>query len=283
MAVFRDRGGQATREGGFSLLIVLWAMVLLTLLGVQLTGAGRTESRLATALRIGTQLREAADGAVYETIWHMLDGGGDYWPPGAMTRKFDEPTGSVVVTVIDERGKMDINQLSPKYLQSLFSLLGADKDTATKVADAVADWRSQHSAGNGPDMPFAQQYRNAGRIWAPSGKKFQRLDDINLVLGITPELADAAKPYLTLALDQGPWLKYASPVVLAAIAKSKRDFGLSVEDADPRGPIVLCIAANAIGSNRTAFTRRVMLRLDGTLNGPAWRYRILAWEEGTTE
>jgi general secretion pathway protein K len=125
-----------------------------------------------------------------------------------------------------------------------------------------------------------QQYRNAGRSWGPTGAEFQRLDEIDLVLGMTPALARASKPYLTLALEQGPWLKYAGPVVLAALAKAKRDMNLSVEDADPRGPVVLRIEAHAVGSNGAAFTRRVLFRLDGTLSGPAWRYRILSWEDG---
>jgi general secretion pathway protein K len=284
MAVFsgNERQGSLARSGerGFALLIVLWAMVLLALLGTQVTGSGQAETRLATALRSGAQLRAAADGAVYETIWHMLDGGGDYWPPGAMTRILDEPAARVVVTVTDERGKMDVNQVPPGYLQSLFSILGADKDTATNVANALADWRSQQPAGSGPQSPLAQQYRSAGRAWGPAGVEFQRLDDIELAIGMTPVLAKAAKPYLTLALEQGPWLKYAGPVVLAALAKAKRDQNLSVEDADPRGPVVLRIEAHAAGGNGAAFTRRVLFRLDGTLSGPGWRYRILSWEDG---
>jgi general secretion pathway protein K len=211
---------QPRGDRGFALLIVLWAMVLLALLGTQVTGAGRAETRLATALRTGAQLQEAADAAVYETIWHMLDGGGDYWPPGAMTRVLNEPAGRVVVKVTDDRGKFDINQVPPGFLQSLFSMLGADKDTATTLANAVTDWRSQQPGGAGVDTPLTEQYRGAGRVWGPSGEEFQRLDDLNLVLGMTAALAKAAKPYLTLALEQGPWLKYASPVVLAAMEKA---------------------------------------------------------------
>jgi hypothetical protein len=43
---------------------------------------------------------------------------------------------------------------------------------------------------------------------------------------------------------------------------------------------VLRIEAHAVGSSGAAFTRRVLFRLDGTLSGPGWRYRILAWEDG---
>jgi general secretion pathway protein K len=268
------------RERGFALLIVLWSLALLALLGALVTGAGREESRLAYALRRGAQLQEAADAAIYETIWHMLDGGGEYWQPAAMTRVLDEPAARVVVTVEDERGKMDVNQVPPGYLQALFSLLGADSDTATNVANAVADWRSQQPAGGQPDSPLNEQYRRAGKAWGPSGEEFQRLDDLLLVLGMTPALAGKARPYLTLALEQGPWLSYTGPVVSAAIAKAKHDSGLAVEDSDPRGPVVLRMSAHAVGRNGAAFTRRVLFRLDGTLSGPAWRYRILSWDDG---
>jgi general secretion pathway protein K len=231
-------------------------------------------------LRGGAQLQEAADGAIYETIWHMLDGEGDFWPPGEMTQVLNEPAGRVVVTVSDERGKLDINQVPPGLLQAFFGVLGADKDVATKVANAVVDWRSQQPAGSGADTPLSAAYRMDGRDWGPEGIEFQRLDELQLVLGMTPALYQASRPYLTMGLEQGPWLTLASPVVTAAIARARRESGLSLENADARGPVVLRIEARAVGRNGAAFTRRVLFRLDGTLSGPAWKYRILAWEDG---
>jgi hypothetical protein len=68
--------------------------------------------------------------------------------------------------------------------------------------------------------------------------------------------------------------------VVAALARAKRDNGLSVDFGDTRGPIVLRIQARATGPGGAAFVRRVLFRLDGTLSGPAWKYRILAWEDG---
>ena len=281
MVVFEKMRRPSPRsEQGFALLLVLWSMALLALLGAQVTGAGRSETKLAAALRGGAQLQAAADGAVYEVIWHMLEGGGDYWAPGAMTRELDEPGGRVLVTVTDERGKLDVNQVPPGLLQGLFSVLGADRDTAAKVANAIADWRAQQPAGNGPDSPTTAAYRMAGLAWGPNGEEFQRLDELQLVQGMTPALYQASLPYLTLALEQGPWLTYAGPVVLAALEKAKRETGITMENADVRGPVVLRITAQATGPNGAAFTRRVLFRLDGTLSGPAWKYRILAWEDG---
>ena len=255
-------------------------MALLSLLAAQVTGAGRAETRLAAALRQGAQLQAAADGAVYEAIWHMLDGSGDYWAPGAMTRVLDQPAGRVVLTVTDERGKLDVNQSPPALLQALFSVLGADRNTAQSVGNAIADWRSQQAAGSDNDSPLSPNYRMQGRLWGPAGQEFQRLDELPLVLGMSPALYAASLPYLTLALEQGPWVQYAGPPVLAAIARAKRDSGLSVDAADARGPVVLRMQARVTGAGGAAFTRRVLFRLDGTLSGPAWKYRILSWEDG---
>jgi len=244
------------------------------------TGAGRAETRLAAALRGGAQLQAAADGAIYETIWHLLQGGGDYWEPSAGTRVLDEAGGRVVVTIEDERGKLDINQVPPGLLQALFAIMGADRDTAATLANAVADWRAPQPSGNGPDSALVANYRASGLAWGPNGAEFQRLDELRLVQGMTPALYQASLPYLTMALEQGPWLNLAGPVVRAAMDKAKRDSGLSLQNADPRGPVVLRLTAQANGPNGAAFTRRVLFRLDGTLSGPAWKYRILAWEDG---
>jgi general secretion pathway protein K len=267
-------------DGGFALLLVLWTMALLALLAAQVTGAGRAETRLAASLREGAQLQAAADAAVYETIWHMLDGGGDFWTPGAMTRVLDEAGGRVVVSVIDERGKLDVNQSPPTLLQALFTVLGADRTTAQAAGNAIADWRSAQPAGNDTDSPLAPTYRTEGRLWGPPGQEFQRLDELKLVLGVSPALYEASLPYLTLALEQGPWTQYAAPPVLAAIARARAQSGLTVDVADARGPVVLTLVAQVAGRDGAAFTRRVLFRLDGTLSGPAWKYRILSWEDG---
>ena len=272
--------GRRASERGFALLLVLWTMVLLALLASQVTGAGRAETKLAAALREGAQLQSAADAAVNETIWHMLDGGGDYWAPGAMVRVLNEAAGRVTVTVTDERGKLDVNQAPPALLQALFAVLGTDRTTAQNLANAIADWRSQQQSSTDTDTPLSASYRMQGRAWGPAGQEFQRLDELQLVLGITPELYQASLPYLTLALEQGPWTQYADPPVLAAVARAKRDSGLNVDVADARGPVVLRMTAHVDGRNGAAFTRRVLFRLDGTLSGPAWKYRILSWEDG---
>jgi general secretion pathway protein K len=266
-----------TGEQGFALLIVLWTLVLLALLTAQVTGAGRSEAVMVTALRQSAQLQAAADGAVNETIWHMLNGGGDYWPPGDAVRDLAEPGAHVRVTIEDERGKMDINQVPPPLMAGLFMALGADSTTAQNAATGIADWRSQAAPGDALESVPAE-YRMDGRSWGPPGQEIERLDELLLVRGMTPALYQASLPYFTLALEQGPWLQYASPMVLNAIARAKHTAGVTVDNADTRGPVVLRILAEADGPGGTRFIRTALFRLDGSLSGPDWKYRILSWD-----
>jgi general secretion pathway protein K len=269
---------QRDGESGFALLIVLWTMVLLALLASQVTGAGRAETKLAAAMRISAQLQEAADGAVYETIWHLMDGDGDAWVPGDALRVLNEPGAKVTVRIEDERGKIDINNASAALLQALFNVLGVDNTTAQTLGQAMNDWRQQGGAGDDGDVTAA--YRMDGRPWGPPGEDFERLDELLLVRGMTPKLYEEVRPFLTLALEQGPWPQYSGTTVLAAVARAKQDAGVTADHIDARGPVVLQITATAIGAEGARFVRRSLMRLDGALNGPAWKYRILSWESG---
>src|SRR5205085_12552338 len=61
------------RSRGFALLIVLWMLVLLAFVVAQMTAAGRTEGRIAGNLAANSRSQAAADGAIYEAIFHVSD------------------------------------------------------------------------------------------------------------------------------------------------------------------------------------------------------------------
>jgi general secretion pathway protein K len=265
------------RERGFALVIVLFSLVLITLLSTQLIESGEAEIHMVDSLHQSAQLQEASDGALYETIWHMLNGDGDYWPPSSGIRILEQPNVRIVVRICDERGKMDINEVPATYLSALYSVLGTDESTASAVGNAIADWRSQPGQA---DTPLIERYKGAGRIWGPSGKEFQHLDELLLVMGMTRDLLDKAAPYLTVGLEQSPWVSHAGPQVMAAIAKASQDNGVPITDADSTGPVVVRFTVQAIGQDGFTFTRNSLIRFEGGRNGPAWSYRILAWDHG---
>jgi general secretion pathway protein K len=269
----------APGEQGYALLIVLWTMVMLALLSAQVVGGARAELQDAAATRETAQLEGAADAAIWETIWHMIDGSGDYWAPGAASYTLKEAAGPVEVEIEDDRGKLDLNQMPAAMFSGLFSVLGADDVTARALGTAIVDWRTQNSPGDQDDN-VSPEYRMDGRVWGPPGQEFDRMEDLLLVRGMTPDLYQAAVPYLTLNLEQAPWTQYTGPVVAAALAKAKRFSGVFVSTPNVKGPIVLRLVATANGPNGARFVRRVMMRFDGTLSGAAWKYRIFTWDQG---
>lgn len=82
------RAAGGGRDRGFALLIVLWAVVLLALLATRLMAAGRTELQLSANLRGAAEAEAAADGAVQEAMFHLLNPSDAWRADGA-----DRPTG----------------------------------------------------------------------------------------------------------------------------------------------------------------------------------------------
>jgi len=265
-------------DRGFALLIVLWSLVLLALMLAIVTSGGRADLARASALRDSAQSEAAAEAAVQETIWNLLDGNGDTWPIGGFHRLRE--AGAVVdVQIIDDRGKVDINQSPPALMTALFSVLGMDHDHATDLGQEILDWHSQ-GPGADNDPSVSAPYREAGLGYGPPGEQFQSLEELRLLRGMTPQIYQAAKPFLTLTLEQAPWVDFAPPEVVAAIALAGKQSKLVLDPADKRGPQVMWIIARAQGPGNARFVQRVFMRFDGTLSGPGWKYRVLGREVG---
>src|SRR5713101_6189490 len=62
-----------SRSRGFALIIVLWAFVLIAVIVIHLTAAGRTELRISGNLAANAVAQAAADGAIYQAIFNLLD------------------------------------------------------------------------------------------------------------------------------------------------------------------------------------------------------------------
>jgi general secretion pathway protein K len=273
-------GQQHPREHGFALLLVLWAMSLLALLGAQITGAGRTETRLSAAIILRAQLQSAADAAVYESIWHLISGP-DSWPVGASEHVLKEGNIAVVVTLLDDRGKLDLNAVPPELAAAFFAVLGADRTTARNLADRITLWRTgqlpQDETGvqrQLPPIPIPP-------LWGPPGHDFERLDELLLVPGITETLYRAILPHAVLHLGQGPLSRMADPIVRAALDQYKRETHVSLAEPDERDGYVTHIFAHASRAGGM-FTRQAELRIRGTIGNDQARYRVLNWISGET-
>jgi general secretion pathway protein K len=260
----------ARRQRGFALLIVLWTLVLLAMLGTQIAARGHGEAQLAGNLRSAAAAEAAADGAIEEAIFHLLDGSSRRWLADGAVHLIRFPRATVEVRIEDEAGKVNPNFASPALLRALLGRLGAEAGTAASVAAAIADWRSE---GANPSLLGAKaaQYAAAGRDYGPPGAPFQSVDELGEVLGMTPELLARLRPHLSLFSQTDPVASMADPVLAMAI----RDAGVATRAA-ARGRLqVAAITALAQGPDGARFARRAVIRIGGDVRDRPWK--VLAW------
>ena len=267
--VFIRSRAARSHEGGFALLIVLWAVVLLTLLATQLTAAGRTSVQIAANLRGAAAAEAAADGAVYAAVFHLLDPASRWMPDGA-EHALSIAGGQAVVRIDDEAGKVNPNTAPPELLRALLRRLGADSRTADGIAAAIVDWRFP-GAQNQPGGAKTAEYGAAGRDYGPPGKPFRSIAELGAVLGMTPELLARLSPNVTVLTDLDPDPAAAPPLVRQAM-----------EDVRPAGaarrqpPRTVTITARVIGGLGGRFIRRAAVRLGATEKEPL--LQLLTWE-----
>jgi general secretion pathway protein K len=263
-------------QRGFALLIVLWSMALLAVLLTQVTATGRSEAQLVINLRRAAVLRAAADGAVNEAIFHLTDPApASRWPADGAARRLPPGPGAVAVElrIDDEAGKVNPNTAPTDFLDALLRAAGATAQDAARIAQAMDEWR-QPSGENPATGLKAQRYRQAGLAYAPPSERFQTLDEIGLVMGMTPTLLAALKPHLTLGSDGTVDPRAADPVVLRA-------FGLAgvptTAAGPPAPPSAVTVTARAQDPSGAAFVRQAAVSLGRDRSGRL--FRITAWTE----
>ena len=258
----------APQPSGFALLLVLWSLVLLSLLVTQLTASGRSEARLALNLRTNAATEAAADGAIREAVFHIIDASAGHWAANGQVHE----RGRIFIRIDSEAGRINPNTAQPELLSALLHAIGADTRTAQNLATAIVDWRfpgGQPREG-GARMP---QYRAAGLDYGPPGAPFETLDELGLVLGMTPELLARLTPHLTLYHEGDPNSANADPVVLAALREATGTTALPPGRIDET---TVAITATALGPNNSRFVRRAVVRI-GLNRENTSPYEILSW------
>jgi general secretion pathway protein K len=264
------------RQRGFALLIVLWTLAFLSLIGATLVATSRQDTQRARNLIDGAAAEAAADGAVQQAIYALLDPSARRWRPDGTLHVLRSGQNRIEVRIENESSKVNPNIASVELMQALMVDLGASSSIAARIAAAIADWRSQ---GDQP-LPLgakAPQYAAAGRDYAPPGASFESLDELGAVLGMTPDLLARLRPHLTLYSEADPDASTTDPVVAAALGNQARAI---VRGNSDEGSQVATISVVVRGPRRTGFSERVVVRtnaLDGIRRHEILLREPMAW------
>lgn len=263
------------RQGGFALLLVLWALVLITLLATQVGAAGCSEATLALNLRRAAAVQAATDGAIEATAFHLLDAPAARWAADGTPHELRLPGAAVTLRVTDEAGKVDPNTASPALMAALLRGVGASPAQAAALAGRIGQWIFP-TGDTGPDAPQNAPYRAAGLAYGPPGAPFESVDELGEVLGMTPALLAALRPHVTVYAQGNLDPAFADPVV----QRAARAAGMG-EGAGPAAPgqqqglRTVTVTALGVGAGGARSARQAVLRI-GAHRGAF--LRILAWE-----
>ncbi len=285
--------GAAARDSGAALLLALWAMMAMASIVAGMRVLGLREATLAEARLEQAQLVASADAMIDLTILRLLDLGTPGHPPtdGTTTQlRFAGATGDV--SVQDESGKIDLNQAPGPLLTAFLQSRGIDFDAAQSLAEKIQDWR-EPGAGRRLNGAKAEDYRRAGYAYGPRGARMESVDELRLVMGMTPSLFDTLAPALTV-VSQNAWPDpaVAPDTVLRALPgmDDARIAGMEAARAarlvtEPDGTVADSQAPPTLGrafavgvriAGRTAGVQRhALVRLTGI---PAAPLVIYAWQ-----
>jgi general secretion pathway protein K len=208
-------------ERGWALISVLWTVSMLGMMAAatqDLTVTSvRTERRALTRAHLDADL----DAATVRAILALDDA-----RPGERCRidgypfPFSYDGVNMIVSVQDEDGKFDLNEVDDDTIEPLFESVGVDSRTANVIADRIVEWRTDatsndaHTLHGGTDADYAA----AGLPWRPRHNDFQTVSELQLVLGVTPALYKLVRSAVTVySKDDSPDEDVAPRIVLNAL------------------------------------------------------------------
>lgn len=282
---------------GFVIVAVLWLIAALAAL-VMIFSAYLSYSARALALNDTSVRAEALVSAGVElTAYRLLSSSHkDARPPrGAFHIRLSRA--ELAVSYVSEAARIDLNAAPKELIAGLLSVLGASEEDAKTTADRIVAWRSSAAPGSAGDEDTL--YRAGGKSYAPRHAPFAHVNELSLVLGMTPALIKRALPFVTVFNGgAGVDVLTAAPEVVAALPGMTplilRDFlGTRATLSDDPTAITAALGAAgpkaAVTQKSNAYRILVRLRLPDrreaasevviALRGGKEPYQVLSWQD----
>ena len=178
-------------QRGGALLAVLWMSVALSAIAysVAVTVRGEMEraSTATDSLRAYYLASGSVDRAILWVFWGMWggyanpDGSPRYYKPPMPYIRYSYPSGDVLVEVIPEAGKLNINFAKDQEIAHLMFTLGVEAPRAEAIAQGIVSYR-------GPVDPNGGITSDSGSSFRPRNASLEELEEILLVPGMTPDI-----------------------------------------------------------------------------------------------
>ena len=289
-------------DAGFALLVVIWAIGVISLLIVTVMTTARwglqTAFNTANAAR-ATLIVEAAISlatlAAANDQTAVTSTGG---PPAHDGRPLfcRVEDAAVAIVVESESGKIDLNAAPPNVLTMLFQGFGVEARRSATIAGAIFEYRTLSSSG--PMGKIGEAPPDAERPFRPKHALFQSVLELEQVAGVDHELAQLVTPFVTVhSRTPGVSPQSAPPALFAALSGASLADVMALREApypnalirtNPRFPAeiqvssdtgAVLIHAEALLLNGQVGVREEIVEMRGTAAAP---FSILELRRGHT-
>lgn len=287
------------RQQGIALVLVLWMTTLLTVIAASFVFSMRTDTLLAQNLVSSARAQALAEAGVNRAFYELFKPTNDKqrWKADGMQHAWELGDAKIKVATQDVSGKIDLNTASDVLLKGLFKSVGVDENLSAALADAIMDWRDADELKrlNGAEAP---EYQAAGLKYKPANGPFEIVEELQRVLGMTPEIYVKVVDALTVDSRQsGINPTIASKKVLMALPGvdeatvdnyiALRQQALEAELPPPPFPqagimaggnsSVYSVRAEAVMPDGAAFIRETVVKIN---RGATRKIVYLSWKDG---
>jgi general secretion pathway protein K len=270
------------------LAYVIWGMGLLSIMAVSLLWSGRVSSALVRNVTEAAQLDATVEAAVNRAVLGLIDPRYDRrWRVDGAAQEFSFAGTSARVAIQDELGRIDLNHADGAVLIGLVQSVGLASSAAGPLVDKILDWRDS-SGLKRLNGAAAEDYRAAGFTYRPRNGPFQSVDELKLVMDMTPALFQRVEPALTVYSGrQFVDPQFAPPEVLRALPTMNSDAAtafVAARSGQARAGVIdpaVSLAGRAfsihVDINKVTglLSRDIVVRLTDNPIQPFW---VLSWK-----
>ena len=186
------------QQSGVALLAVLWLAGALSILALATAYLVRTEVAAVSNQVEGQRSFYLARGGIEAAIYSLVQSATGLpaasevaaappeFGPGQRWLRYDFPTGSVLVEVVPENAKLNVNGAAAEQMAALFSALGLGANESLDLAAAIVDWRSPRASAAGSPLDF--YYAALPQPYPPRHAPLEQLEELLPVKGMSREL-----------------------------------------------------------------------------------------------
>lgn len=216
--VVKNMKGFCSDRRGSILIFTLWVFVLLSLFSLAVGQQVRQRLKYVQTLEIRQSLRTIAEGGIKKAVDLVRNPGRiapgfsykllaknsqELWNvpvgDGFFSIYYPDKENRRVPGIWDEGSKVNINTVgSMLVLKRLFTAgAGLDEGRAGNLASAIFDWRDEDDVLNAGGAE-SRYYRSLRPPYEAKNDRFDSLEELLMVKGMSPDIYVKAVPYLTL-------------------------------------------------------------------------------------